>query len=31
MLMLVKICLKTPHWFRREEVQAVTAKQTTAG
>ncbi len=31
MLMLVKICLKTPHWFRTEKVQTVTAKQTTAG
>jgi ACR3 family arsenite transporter len=29
MLMLVKICLKTPHWFIREEVRAVTAKQAT--
>jgi len=31
MLMLVKICLKTPYWFRTEKVQTVTAKQTTAG
>lgn len=31
MLMLVKICLKTPHWFRTEKVQTVTAKQTTVG
>jgi ACR3 family arsenite transporter len=29
MLMLVKICLKTPHWFKREEVQAMAAKQAT--
>jgi hypothetical protein len=29
--MLVKICLKTPHWFSEEEMQAVTAKQTTTG
>jgi ACR3 family arsenite transporter len=29
MLMLVKICLKTPFWFKREEVRAVTAKQAT--
>ena len=28
MLMLVKICLKTDHWFKMEKVQAVTAKQT---
>jgi ACR3 family arsenite transporter len=26
MLMLVKICLKTPHWFKVEDVQAMTAK-----
>ncbi len=31
MLMLVKICLKTQHWFGTEKVQAVPAKQTTAG
>ncbi len=31
MLMLVKICLKTPHWFRREELQAMTDTQTTTG
>jgi arsenite transporter len=31
MLMLVKICLKTPHWFSEEDMQAVTAKQTITG
>jgi len=31
MLMLVKICLRTSHWFRTEKVQTVTAKQPTAG
>jgi ACR3 family arsenite transporter len=29
MLMLVKICLKTPHWFTAEKVRAITAEQTT--
>jgi ACR3 family arsenite transporter len=29
MLMLVKICLKTPHWFKREDMQATAAQQTT--
>ena len=27
MLMLVKICLKTPHWFKTEKAQAMTAEQ----
>jgi ACR3 family arsenite transporter len=31
MLMLVKICLKTTHWFGTEKVQAVTAKQASTG
>ena len=29
MLMLVKICLKTPHWFKREDVKTMEAKQAT--
>jgi ACR3 family arsenite transporter len=28
MLMLVKICLKTPHWFKTKKVQAMTTEQT---
>ena len=31
MLMLVKICLKTPHWFRGASVETAAAKQTTTG
>ena len=31
MLMLVKICLKTPHWFRGASVETAVAKQTTTG
>ena len=31
MLMLVKICLKTPHWFKRINVKTVAAEQTTTG
>jgi len=30
MLMLVKICLKTTHWFKTEEMDAA-AEQLTAG
>ena len=31
MLMLVKICLKTPNWFRKATVENASAKQTTTG
>ena len=31
MLMLVKICLNTPHWFREETVETTTAKLTMTG
>jgi len=31
MLMLVKICLKTPHWFSATTVETAQVKQTTAG
>ena len=31
MLMLVKICLKTPHWFREARLETAQAKQTTIG
>ncbi|MDH3956518.1 MAG: hypothetical protein OET81_07495, partial [Desulfobacteraceae bacterium] len=31
MLMLVKICLKTPHWFGEATVEALPVKQTTTG
>ncbi len=31
MLMLVKICLKTPHWFREARLETAQVKQTTIG
>jgi ACR3 family arsenite transporter len=31
MLMLVKICLKTPHWFREARLETARVKQTTIG